>query len=158
MPNVPLDTRFIGIAPDVNLTERKSALINAQTAPYTMQDIADTAGGGGSYLKYKALLNQVGSDAPTATILENTLGGIPVWTRSAAGAYSCTLSGAFTADKTFCLVTYGLFDGNYGFPLFGRSTDNNVSLFFIQSVTGPVLIDFNNFTGNDMCVEIQVYP
>ena len=42
MPNVPLDTRFIGISADVNLTERKSAVINQQTAPYTLQDISDS--------------------------------------------------------------------------------------------------------------------
>jgi hypothetical protein len=47
MSNVPLDTRFIGISPDVNLYERKTSLLNAQTQPYTMQDIIDTAGGGG---------------------------------------------------------------------------------------------------------------
>ena len=47
MPNVPLDTRFIGISPSVDLQERKSAMINAETQPYTMQDIVDTAGGGG---------------------------------------------------------------------------------------------------------------
>jgi hypothetical protein len=40
MPNVPLGTRFIGIAPQVNLTERKSALINAETQPYTIDEIA----------------------------------------------------------------------------------------------------------------------
>lgn len=48
MPNVPLDTRFIGIAPQVNLTERKSAVLNAETQPYTIQDIANAAGGNGS--------------------------------------------------------------------------------------------------------------
>lgn len=42
MPNVPLDTRFIGIAPQVNLTERKSAVLNAETQPYTVTDIANT--------------------------------------------------------------------------------------------------------------------
>lgn len=45
MAIVPLDTRFIGIAPQVDLTERKSALLNAETSPYSMQDIIDTAEG-----------------------------------------------------------------------------------------------------------------
>jgi hypothetical protein len=40
------DTQFIGIAPSVYLTEKKSALLNAQTEPVTMQDIIDTVGGG----------------------------------------------------------------------------------------------------------------
>ncbi len=45
MANVPLTTRFIGISENVNLTERKSAVLNAETQPFTMQDIVDTAGG-----------------------------------------------------------------------------------------------------------------
>jgi len=42
MSIISSDTRFIGISTNVNLTERKSALINSQTEPYTMQDFVDT--------------------------------------------------------------------------------------------------------------------
>jgi hypothetical protein len=42
MAQVPSNMRFIGIAPSVNLEERRSAIVNAETQPYTMQDIADT--------------------------------------------------------------------------------------------------------------------
>jgi len=42
MANIPVTTRFIGIADSVDLTERKSAQINAETEPYTMQDIIDS--------------------------------------------------------------------------------------------------------------------
>lgn len=43
MAIVPSTTRFIGISPSVDLTERKSNATNAETQPYTMQDIIDTA-------------------------------------------------------------------------------------------------------------------
>ena len=46
MANVPLTTRFIGISENVNLTERKSAIVNAETQPYTFQDIINTLGPG----------------------------------------------------------------------------------------------------------------
>ena len=46
MAQVPVTTRFIGIADSVDLTERKSAQINAETEPYTMQDILDTVPAG----------------------------------------------------------------------------------------------------------------
>ena len=59
-----------------------------------------SAGGGASYLVYTALLTQSGTDAPVATVLENTLGGTVVWSRDASGIYVATLSGAFTANKT----------------------------------------------------------
>ena len=42
MANIPLTTRFIGIADTVNLVEKKSAQINSETEPYTMQDIIDS--------------------------------------------------------------------------------------------------------------------
>jgi len=48
---------------------------------------------------YKALLTQTGTAAPTAVVLENTLGDI-VWTRDGIGQYLGTLSSAFTLNKT----------------------------------------------------------
>jgi hypothetical protein len=42
MSIISSDTRFIGISTSVDLTERKSALINDQTEPFTMQDFIDT--------------------------------------------------------------------------------------------------------------------
>jgi hypothetical protein len=48
MAIIPSSTQFIGISSNVNLTEKKSSQINSETQPYTMQDIIDTAGGGGS--------------------------------------------------------------------------------------------------------------
>ncbi len=46
MSTVPSGTRFIGIAETVNLTERKSATLNAETQPYTIEDLAATVGVG----------------------------------------------------------------------------------------------------------------
>lgn len=52
------------------------------------------------YKVYTALLTQSGTSAPTATVLENTLGGTVVWTRSGVGSYVATLTGAFVLNKT----------------------------------------------------------
>lgn len=57
------------------------------------------------YKVYVALLSQTGTNAPTATVLENTLGGTVVWTRTATGTYLGTLNGVFTIDKTFCTAS-----------------------------------------------------
>ena len=51
------------------------------------------------YKVYTALLTQSGTNAPVATVLENTLGGTVVWSRSSAGLYTATLAGAFTVGK-----------------------------------------------------------
>lgn len=51
---------------------------------------------------YRALLTQTGTDAPVATVLENTLGGTVVWAYYEVGRYIGILTAAFTANKT-CL-------------------------------------------------------
>lgn len=50
MAIVPLVTRFIGFDPIVNLQEKKSGINNTLSEPYTMQDIAVSAGGGTTLL------------------------------------------------------------------------------------------------------------
>jgi len=56
-----------------------------------------------TYKVYNALLTQSGTSIPVATVLENTLGGTPVWNISADGVYSATLAGAFPIAKTLIL-------------------------------------------------------
>ncbi len=58
----------------------------------------------GSYKVYTAILNQTGTEAPVATVLENTLGGEVVWSYLAVGQYVGTLAGAFPSGKTWCNV------------------------------------------------------
>ena len=53
------------------------------------------------YKVYTALLTQSGTNAPVATVLENTLGGTVVWSYSITGEYIGTLNGAFLNNKTF---------------------------------------------------------
>ena len=50
------------------------------------------------YKVYTALLTQTGTDAPVATVLENTLGGTLVWSRRNVGQYAVTLVGAFVDE------------------------------------------------------------
>jgi hypothetical protein len=60
------------------------------------------------YTVYTALITQTGTDAPVATVLQNTTGGTIVWTRNSTGRYLATISGAtYTANKTAILLTSG---------------------------------------------------
>lgn len=52
---------------------------------------------------YRALVSQATTAAPTAAVLENSLGGTLVWARSSTGTYTATLTGAFTSAKTFIM-------------------------------------------------------
>jgi hypothetical protein len=56
------------------------------------------------YKVYTALLTQTGTNAPVATVLENTIGNI-IWSYDDTGVYLANLLGAFTLDKTFSLMT-----------------------------------------------------
>lgn len=60
------------------------------------------------YKSYVALLTQTSTNAPTATVLENSLGGAIVWTYGGAGYYYGTLSGAFVNNKTYATLSTGL--------------------------------------------------
>lgn len=59
-----------------------------------------TPGGGSSYSVYTARVSQSGTDAPVATILENTLGETPTWTYEATGIYHINVtSSLFNTSK-----------------------------------------------------------
>jgi hypothetical protein len=55
------------------------------------------------YKVYRALMNQRGTSAPTAIVLENTLGNI-VWSYNAIGIYTGTLNEAFSGNKYFAPI------------------------------------------------------
>lgn len=112
-----------------------------------------------SYKIYTALLSQSGTDAPTEMVLENTLGGVPVWTRVGTGQYLCTLAGAFPKEKTFCTVTYGYDWGNQVVVYFGHSASSDYTYMYAFSLQGGAPFDImNGPSGNDLYVEIRVYP
>jgi hypothetical protein len=141
MAQVPNDTRFIGINPTVNLRERRSARINRETQPHTMQDITDSIR---PYKVYTALITQESEAIPTVIVLENTIGEIE-WSRRGTGNYSAELVDAFTVNKTAFFIS-GL-DGSSGVgggsPLgIGTSivfvTKDRVDLFVIDPSGNPV--------------------
>jgi hypothetical protein len=101
MAQVPNDTRFIGINPTVNLRERRSARINRETQPHTMQDITDSIR---PYKVYTALITQESEANPTVIVLENTIGDLE-WSYRDTGSYSIELVDAFTVDKTAFFIS-----------------------------------------------------
>lgn len=110
-----------------------------------------SAAGGASYDVYTAILTQTGTSAPTAIVLENTLGGTVVWSYVSAGNYRATLSGVFTADKTIPMLLQ-----NYNWD---GMADNNMrwgtsSYCVLTIAAGDDFIA----AGNEAFVEIRVYP
>ena len=95
-------------------------------------------------------MSQSGTDAPTATVLENTLGGTVVWSYTASGVYTATLTGAFTADKTFTYLEDLQWDGLIGSRLSRTGTGTCV-------LTISAGDDY--LAGSELAqIEIRVYP
>lgn len=121
--------------------------------------MVDEAGSSSGPKKYVALLSQTVTDPPVATVLENTLGGTPVWTYHSTGQYLCTLTGAFPKEKTFCLVTYGYDWGNQAVVYFGHSINSDYLYMYAYDLQTGAPIDIQNGPiGNDLYVEIRIYP
>lgn len=101
---------------------------------------------------YKALLTQSGTSAPTAVVLENTLGDI-VWTRNDTGYYFGTLLGAFTSGKTLLLI--GQNYGNDKKEITYINLDSEDSI-YIETVDNGVNSD--SVLVNSVSILIEVYP
>lgn len=102
---------------------------------------------------YKALLTQTGTAAPTAVVLENTLGNV-AWGYDGVGMYSAALEGAFTEDKTFVLTTPTL--AASPIPVFGllQLDIDSVGIGTSSGLTS----DFANGILYNSPILIEVYP
>lgn len=102
------------------------------------------------YKVYTALLSQSGTDAPVATVLENTLGGDVIWSYDDAGYYTGTLTGSFINEKTFCLIqNYYTSPGNINY--FYRNNNNTL---IVETKVSGVGEDGELFQTS---IEIRVY-
>lgn len=78
------------------------------------------------YKIYHALLSQAGTAAPTAVILENTLGEVPTFSYSSQGVYLLTtVSPVFVVDKTSPLSGSGVSGNQVGAD---RYDDNTIQI------------------------------
>jgi hypothetical protein len=103
---------------------------------------------------YRALLTQTGTSAPTATVLENTIGSI-VWTRTTVGTYKGTLTGAFTIGKTW-IPGMGIVADN--FPACAVGIANTSANFVtVQSFNASVGAGSDDELSSTP-IEIRVYP
>jgi hypothetical protein len=106
------------------------------------------------FKKYVALLNQVGTNIPTAIVLENTFSEIPTFSRTSAGVYKLELIDSFTLDKTFIVtgsadVSAGT--GDFATVIARRFDEDTITLY-----------TYDNFTSSDnmlvnTSIEIRVY-
>jgi hypothetical protein len=112
---------------------------------------AITTPAGVGYKVYTALLSQNGTNAPIATVLENTLGGTVVWSRASTGVYTGTLAGTFTTNKSMINISNG-----FNSTAIARYCGININGASISTSIGGSPSDGQ--MGNDYTsVEIRVY-
>lgn len=82
---------------------------------------------------YTALLTQVGTAAPTAIIIQNTLGQTPTFARTGVGNYQINVTDdLFVVNKTFWTATIGY----YGHKVtLQRDTLNRMTI--VTQTSGP---------------------
>jgi hypothetical protein len=67
---------------------------------------------GRPYKVYTALVSQTGTNAPVATVLENTLGGAVSFTYSNVGVYVVSMPLSISQSKTICFINSGVSNVN----------------------------------------------
>lgn len=116
-------------------------------------------GGGGSQpLVYRALLTQTGTDAPTAVVLENTLGEVPTYNYVNTGIYDIQVaSPIFVLGKTFIRYSVGL-------PSSSDLSSDPYSYAYAHENTNQILFSVlrnSSFTDSllaNASLEILIYP
>ena len=105
------------------------------------------------YKVYTALLTQSGTDAPVATVLENTLGATINFTYISPGVYVFNASSAvFTTEKSIVFATKNI-EGGFGMVLSASVTSNSVGRVTAMSAFGGG----NNDQLINASLEIRVY-
>jgi hypothetical protein len=146
-------TKINSVASDYVASGEGARLTATYISPaigWSILDPSGASGGGSEPLKYVALLTQSGTNAPVATVLENTLGGVPLWDYSEAGSWFGTLAGAFTASKS---GVKGLVGNDVG-QLLAASFDGTDTISLYGSYNGTP----SNGLLNKTLIEIIVYP
>jgi len=106
------------------------------------------------YKVYTALLNQNVGEAPVATILENSLGGVPAYNYGDTGDIIVILAGAWPAGRTWCMAEKGgSINVGTHFVDLNRVTDDNLSLRIRGFASAGDYVDGLV----DAIVEIRVY-
>jgi lysophospholipase L1-like esterase len=103
--------------------------------------------------KYKGLMSQTGTNAPTPTVLENTFSGAIVWSRTTTGQFIGTLTGAFTNNKTLSAITVGSGVGSTSITFTCYRVDNNTVALTTTSGNSYADSILTNAT-----IIIEVYP
>ena len=129
--------------------------VNLETKYITAGELESLLTDGIGVKVYKALITQSGTDDPVATILENTLGAIPVWSRDGIGQYYLTLLDAFPLTKTLLPPVVAITSGQLLLPLQNDKDSISFESIDLDGITPSTPIDIDQ---PNIPILIEVYP
>jgi hypothetical protein len=103
------------------------------------------------YKVYTALLTQSGTDAPVATVLENTIGNISFSTGNAPGYYNINSNNLFNERTGLLLEPLSSINGN-GYSQIENKNNSTLTISTLDIGAGPI----DGLLINSM-IEIRVY-
>jgi hypothetical protein len=110
------------------------------------------------YKVYSAIITQTDTNAPVATVLENTLGVTITWSRVAEGSYKVTASsGIFLEAKTWTIINNINISGTTYFDI---NRGSNTEIFVSSSIYdagSPPYIPADDII-LALSLEIRIYP
>lgn len=118
MPTIPLDNKIHTVAAGVETVNRGSALANAGREAYTIQDLADTIGGGGA--------------------VDSIVAGENITVSSATG--DVTINAAIGGSGTDGQLALFTANGTIGNSLLSESTSGGSNLITVGNNSSPVLL------------------
>ncbi|MEN2402300.1 hypothetical protein GKZ90_0021100 [Flavobacterium sp. MC2016-06] len=141
-----VDVLTVGVSGD---TTAKSFIKSGATANDILMGDGSTKTDTRPYKSYVAILTQTGTAIPVASVLENSLGGTVVWSRSSAGSFTATLTGAFTLSKTYATFQFQTFSGGLDYTSGILTSLNTVNLTTLAN--GTLTDNANGY------IEVRVY-
>lgn len=105
------------------------------------------------YKVYTALLTQSGTDAPVATVLENTLGEDITFSYESEGWYNVVSDGLFVENKTTCEIS-NTTQETYGYETIKRVSE---SIIRINSISSETIETMADAIIDNSKIEIRVY-
>lgn len=106
------------------------------------------------YKVYTALLTQTGTNAPVATVIENTLGQTVTPLYQEQGIYALTVpNDQFLSNKLICFISNGIPNSALGAITITRATNKIVRIYLFDAVGNPIDGELNKAS-----IEIRVYP
>jgi hypothetical protein len=110
------------------------------------------------YKVYSALITQIATDAPTATVLQNTMGVTMTWSRIGTGSYKVTAgSGIFLSAKTWTIINNINISGQIYYDINRSSNTEVIVASSIYDAGTPPYVPADDVI-SALSLEIRVYP